>query len=49
MIQLINRPELDSHTNTFVLGDNVFIIEDFERPVEVYVYLLEDGTRKCKA
>ena len=42
------RTELDSHTDTCVLGDNVLIIEDFERPVEVSGYLLADGTRQCK-
>ena len=42
------RTELDSHTDTCVLGDNVLIIEDFERPVEVSGYLFADGTRKCK-
>ena len=42
------RTELDGHTDTCVLGDNVLSIEDFERPVEVSGYLFADGTRKCK-
>ena len=42
------KVELDSHTETCVVGDNCLVIHDHNRPVNVYSYNPEDGHRSAK-
>ena len=40
--------ELDSHADTYVVGDNYFIGYNCNRPVNVYSYDAKDGQRSAK-
>ena len=42
------KEELDSHANTYVVGDNCLISHDHNRPVNVYSYDPKDGHRSAK-
>ena len=45
-----NEPkvELDSHADTCVVGDNILVIHDHDRPVKVYSYHPKNGHRSPK-
>ena len=40
------KVELNSHTDTCVVGDNGLVIHDHNRPVNVYSYDPKDGHRR---
>ena len=42
------KGELDSHTDTFLVGDNCVVIHDHSQPVNVYSYNPKDGHRSAK-
>ena len=39
------KVELDSHADTYVVGDNCFVVHNINRPVNVYSYDPKDGHR----
>ena len=49
MLQLSSKQvELDSHADTWVVGDNCLVIHDHNRPVKVYSYDPKDGHKSAK-
>ena len=42
------KVELDSHAETFVVGDNCLVIHNYNIPVNVYSYDPKDGHRSNK-
>ena len=42
------KEELDSHSDTCVVGDDCLVIHDHNRPVNVYNYDPKDGHRSDK-
>ena len=42
------KEELDSHADTYVVGDNWLVVCDHNRPVNVYSCDLKDGHRSAK-
>ena len=42
------KVELDSHADTFVVGNNCLVIHDHNRPVNFYNYDPKDGHKRAK-